>query len=215
MALLITPADLMESRGNKPRTGEVKPCVQCGVSFYVRPSNTARQFCSAACRHESMRKLPPQVCPECGKEFRVSPSLKRLRNIERCSKECWAKALSRRQRGEANSQWKGGVASGERRPRACAEASAWRKAVFERDNWTCQACGARSVKGRAVELNADHILPFAEYPELRWEVGNGRTLCVQCHRKTDTWGNRKKKKEMPTTINDAGQSGWLFVSVLA
>ncbi len=213
MALLITPADLMASRGNKPRTGAVKSCAQCGASFYVQPSNLARQFCSAACRHESMRKPPPQTCLECGKEFRVSPSMKRLRNIERCSKACWAKALSKRQRGAANSQWKGGIASGERRPRACAEASAWRKAVFARDNWTCQACGARSRKGSPVKLNADHIKPFATHPELRWDLSNGRTLCVECHKKTDTWGNTKKKKETPVIINPKGQAGWAFVAV--
>lgn len=62
---------------------------------------------------------------------------------------------------------------------------AWRKAVFERDNYTCQMCSQRGG-----ELQADHIKPFAFFPELRTELSNGRTLCKDCHRKTPTWGNR-------------------------
>jgi 5-methylcytosine-specific restriction endonuclease McrA len=61
----------------------------------------------------------------------------------------------------------------------------WRSAVFQRDNYTCQECG--QVGGR---LNADHIKPYGEYPELRFDVSNGRTLCVACHRKTPTFGWR-------------------------
>jgi 5-methylcytosine-specific restriction endonuclease McrA len=62
---------------------------------------------------------------------------------------------------------------------------AWRKAVFERDDYTCQMCGIRGT-----QLNADHIKPFRFFPALRWELANGRTLCVPCHRKTPTYGRR-------------------------
>ena len=65
---------------------------------------------------------------------------------------------------------------------------AWRKAVFERDNYTCQECGVRGV-----EIQADNIKPFKYFPELRWVLSNGRTLCVPCHRKTDTYGRRGQK----------------------
>lgn len=65
----------------------------------------------------------------------------------------------------------------------------WREAVFARDNWTCIWCGQRG--GR---LNADHIKPWNLYPELRYELSNGRTLCVPCHRTTDTYGSKSRKK---------------------
>lgn len=72
----------------------------------------------------------------------------------------------------------------------------WRKSVFERDNYTCQECGIRSSKGNPVVLNAHHIKSFIEYPELRLDLTNGLTLCIDCHKKTDNYGykiyNNKK-----------------------
>ena len=64
----------------------------------------------------------------------------------------------------------------------------WREAVFSRDDWACQECGARGGK-----LVADHVQPWAGHPELRYDVGNGRTLCQGCHKKTPTYGRRSRK----------------------
>lgn len=65
----------------------------------------------------------------------------------------------------------------------------WRESVFKRDSWTCVLCSKKGVK-----IHADHIKPFAYFPELRFELTNGRTLCVPCHMKTDTWGRGPKRK---------------------
>lgn len=59
----------------------------------------------------------------------------------------------------------------------------WREAVFERDNFTCIWCG--QYGGR---LEADHIKKWADYPSLRFAIDNGRSLCKNCHKKTDTYG---------------------------
>ena len=64
----------------------------------------------------------------------------------------------------------------------------WRTAVFMRDDYTCQECGQRG--GR---LEADHIKPWALYPELRYAIDNGRTFCRSCHMLTDTWGGKLSK----------------------
>lgn len=72
----------------------------------------------------------------------------------------------------------------------------WREAVFSRDNWTCVHCGDRGVK-----LNADHIQPWSSHPELRYDVENGRTLCVPCHRATPTFAGRGMKRK--ASVSDA------------
>lgn len=77
--------------------------------------------------------------------------------------------------------------------RNCLEYKLWRSEVFQRDDYTCQMCRARSGKGVTVKLEADHIKPFAAFPELRFDVSNGRTLCKPCHRRTPTYGRTKKK----------------------
>jgi len=46
-----------------------------------------------------------------------------------------------------------------------------------RDEYACQYC---HTKGGM--LNVHHIKSFAEYPEYRFDVDNGITLCEQCHR---------------------------------
>jgi hypothetical protein len=94
--------------------------------------------------------------------------------------------------GKNHHNWKGGITPEIMRIRHSAEYKLWRKAVFERDNYTCIWCGARSEKGKTVTLNADHIKPFALYPELRFAIDNGRTLCKDCHKKTDTYCRKIK-----------------------
>ena len=61
--------------------------------------------------------------------------------------------------------------------RRTAEYREWRRSVYERDNYTCMLCGQRGG-----DLNAHHIKPYALYPEHRYELDNGITLCVDCHR---------------------------------
>ena len=63
----------------------------------------------------------------------------------------------------------------------------WRRKVFERDAYTCIWCGLKGSQHGGY-LHADHIKPFAFYPELRFDINNGRTLCRKCHYKTDTFG---------------------------
>lgn len=76
------------------------------------------------------------------------------------------------------------------------------KSVLERDNYTCQDCWIRSAKwtGR-VNLQAHHKKSFVELliqhniqsfveamlcKEL-WDISNWQTLCVDCHKKTESY----------------------------
>lgn len=96
--------------------------------------------------------------------------------------------LSIARKGNKNS-YKGGKTPPKVLIRMSVEYSLWRTAVFERDNYTCVWCGIRGGK-----LNADHIKRFSDFPELRVAIDNGRTLCVPCHRTTDTYGMKGRKK---------------------
>lgn len=96
------------------------------------------------------------------------------------------KKSSDSQTGEKNHNWKGGITPVNRRLRKTLQTKLWRTAVFERDDFTCVLCLKRGGK-----LNADHVKKWADFPELRFDVNNGRTLCVPCHRNTPNYGNKK------------------------
>jgi hypothetical protein len=89
--------------------------------------------------------------------------------------------------GDKHWNWKGGKTKERQRIMNTLEYKQWRTAVYERDKYTCQLC--QQVGG---ELNADHIKKYADYPELRFDISNGRTLCLKCHIKTGNFGKKKE-----------------------
>lgn len=60
----------------------------------------------------------------------------------------------------------------------------WMKEIKNRDRWQCKLLN-EDCSGR---LEAHHIVPWSESPELRYEVNNGITLCHYHH-------PRKRKEE--------------------
>lgn len=55
----------------------------------------------------------------------------------------------------------------------------WRRQVLERDSNRCTKCGADE------NVHAHHVKPWRDYPELRFDVGNGLALCNCCHGKEE------------------------------
>lgn len=151
-------------------------------------------------------------CATCHKHFTVQPSRLKYSKCEYCSKECmvpWNKGKK-----GAQAAWNKGrpisedqkvklrgprphtrvIGTDKRKERhmemARYEYKEWRKAVFEKNNYSCVLCGVIGGK-----LEADHIKPWAIFPDERYNVSNGRTLCKSCHRGTDTWGRKSIYRE--------------------
>ena len=136
------------------------------------PWNKGKSNLSAVGEKSHLWKGGKPSCVDCRKT--ISYGKKRCRT---CSGKL---------RGGINSKfWKGGITPLNQKIRGSVEYRLWRESVFKRDKYTCVWCG--EVGGK---LNADHIKPFAYYPELRFAIDNGRTLCVECHKTTESYLNR-------------------------
>lgn len=99
--------------------------------------------------------------------------------------------------GKNHPNWQGGITPLNRKIRTSFEYKEWRKEVVERDSYTCVWCNLKQgwykEEKKRVVVHADHIKPFCDYPELRFDLNNGRTLCAECHRTTETYGGIRKK----------------------
>ena len=94
--------------------------------------------------------------------------------------------------GKKNGNWKDGVTPENCKIRRSIEYCLWRKAVFERDNYTCQKCD----DDKGGNLIAHHIYNFANFPRLRFAINNGITFCKDCHQKFHKkYGQRNNNKE--------------------
>jgi len=102
-------------------------------------------------------------------------------------RQAWNKGLYGLNAGDKNPNWRGGNSQNYliRRTQAY---KAWRKAVFDRDDYTCRVCGDFGTY-----ITAHHIKSVARYPELALELSNGATLCEPCHALTDNYKGRERR----------------------
>jgi len=93
-------------------------------------------------------------------------------------------------KGKKHWNWQGGKTPRFHHSTSSPQYKKWRSDVFTRDNWTCQTCGIKGCETGGY-LVAHHIKSWAKYPELRFDVNNGITLCLECHKLTDNYKNKK------------------------
>lgn len=184
-------------------------CQECSLEFH--PSRRENKYCSVKCFKAEYRVSPENRMigaknPMWGKKRaqHVSEALLKAnlgRKLTEAHKEkiglagigrkhslTTRKKMSNAQKGDKGSNWQGGKTQEAKLIRSSMEYRLWREAVFYRDKYTCVTCGVKNGEGKYIELHPDHIKPFSLYPELRLAIDNGRTLCVDCHKKTDTYG---------------------------
>ena len=95
--------------------------------------------------------------------------------------------------GKNHPQWKGGTYGKDRKVDWGRKFyQDWRKKVLERDDYQCTSCGSEHY------LEVDHIKPYSLFPELRYDINNGRVLCHSCHVQTATYGKKALNFERRT-----------------
>lgn len=179
---------LLVSKGYKPRTGKIVVC-KCGKEFYVRPAAfRPTNYCSRSCYQSLPTTKVTLICKFCEKQYQTYASHVKHRGSSYCSRICLGKYNSINKTGVNSTGWKGGISKEHHRIRQSKEFKDWRISVFTRDNYTCIFCGQHGGY-----LEPDHIKPFAYFPDLRFDINNGRTLCKPCHKTTDTYGIKAKR----------------------
>ncbi len=112
-------------------------------------------------------------CLVCNNKFH-----KRTTKSTFCSISCRASYKEVHEKGSNNPNWKGGVKPKNQIERMSKKYKTWRSSVYIRDNYTCVDCG--QIGGK---LHAHHIKAFSTHKELRFDVSNGKTVCIPCHNK--------------------------------
>jgi len=153
-------------------------CKNCGKKSTYHGKKATSCFCSWKCYVDYHNK-PNIICDYCGKIFRKSPS--HIQNNNFCSKKCYGEWRSNNQKGKDNPRWKGGITPKHQKIRNSKKFSIWRLNIYKKNGYTCQLCGEKNRKGKTIKLNAHHIKSFADYPEYRFDMDNGITLCKDCH----------------------------------
>ena len=165
----------MESLGLRLLVTTVALLFTKRIHMRIGANRCETHYCSRKCMDDNSKKVGrvDKVCETCGKDY--SPPAHRSAS-RFCSKVCdsaWRSTL----KGEKSSFWKGGITSELELARTTKELAQWKIDVFTRDDYTCQHCKVRGGK-----LNAHHIKRFRDFPDLRTELSNGITLCVDCHK---------------------------------
>lgn len=190
-------------------------CVICDKPLYRRPSEfkAGVEFCCKGCRGELYKRRPPSPNLELGrvkgenhlKGIKKSEASNNKRSIshKQFYKEHPEVAIERgkKNRGENNYNWKGGVNDLNVAIRLLWENRKWQNKVKDRDGRKCVECNSTEL------LEAHHIKELSEIIEIYdiknidearvceelWNIENGITLCECCHYKKHnrTYDNRK------------------------
>ena len=186
----------------KPSTTADLECPVCGDEFQRHKSKVDRakhaNVCSRECLYEGRSlgiigreveggyDVSPTViekeCNNCKEQFTVEKTQKDQRH---CSRECFLETHSERMAGDNNPAYIDGSSFDKR----CNRGPHWkreRKAVYERDGYTCRRCGVKCISrsdyngdngGKIIQ--AHHIDGF-ESPKDN-ALDNLVTLCATCH----------------------------------
>lgn len=165
---------------------EIK-CITCEKLFSVWPSIIRKgtvKYCSRICQGKGQAKsetIPKKNCLECGiKFFKTNEQgYKQFELKKYCSGECWFKnnvnykKANKARYIEDRTKLRRLTDEGKR----STAYNEWRKSVWLRDSYKCKIAD-ENCEGK---IEAHHILDWTNYPELRYQINNGITLCHAHH----------------------------------
>lgn len=138
----------------------------CGC--YAR--DVSRSMCGENSPH--WKEKPILICENCGEEYSVVNFRKDVSKF--CSHKCRQEYNS----GSNHYNWNSNISDEERYAGRHVKHKGWRKLVYEKDWYRCVCCGDKS----GGNLVAHHLFDYSTYPEKRFDVENGVTLCRKCHK---------------------------------
>lgn len=175
----------------KPKDYGTRVCVVCGKEFskgrqkpflFKNQKCCSRQcnarlsatYCIGKKAHNNQQV--ERICRYCGKSKMVAPV---RTDRPYCNRHCMAEDYRDRYKAENHWNWQGGITEKQCRDSLYEGYKEWRKSVFKRDGYACRICG----NNQSGVLVAHHIKKRKDCPELLLDVGNGLTLCKQCHKR--------------------------------
>lgn len=169
-----------------------KTCPECNQTFSRKPKESIKQwgkkkFCSFHCNGKAT--LRGHKVWNKGKEW-PEETKKRLRTARLGKKHKTETRLkmSFAHSGAKNHNYIDGRTRNSGKHYNDLRWKLWREIIFARDNWICQNCFKQGGK-----LEPHHIKGWAKFPNLRYEIENGTTLCRNCHKKTDNYCGKKSQ----------------------
>lgn len=184
------PGFAIYKRGHHPNCRKTqtsnKPAWNAGLTKHDHPSIERMGFQPG---HEPFNDFS-----KINERFRNDPEFRARWLQSKKGQVAWNSGITKAQypngiaSGENHGNWLGGR-NGIRDTAAFAD---FRRSILKRDNWTCQGCGDRNHRGRGsrVILHVDHIEPLCFAPDRALDPTNARTLCFECHKETDTYGQK-------------------------
>ena len=156
-----------------------------GPTIFRYGKNRTTVICLCDCGNRvqvvkaSLSRLNTSSCG-CLKKESAASQLKKINESGLCKRE-------------NHYNWRGGISPIAETIRACHKMNRWVQDVYKRDSYTCSECG---VKGNGSNLNAHHIITFSDILlnyniknlddanacDFLWNLDNGITLCVDCHK---------------------------------
>ena len=154
-----------------------KACKRCGVVKDAKKFHSDKRRPdgrSIACRecyaHNKLeiKRTPEQIESQrqkiLGRKYSLEHRAAISRGLNKFSKE-------------KGHHWSAGKEEHRERSKSRFEYKVWKEKLLERSRGKCEDCGSEK------NLECHHVQCYYEYPDLRFDVSNGKVLCCSCHRK--------------------------------